>query len=115
MAVLYLIYRTFVALDIYRGSGGHELHANAIEAFSAKPRARGRPSRRHHKSIHAKINHFHWTPSMREGGRRGVRGWRELDDARSRGVGAGWGGRARRWRDGRFRERSVNIQEIPGG
>lgn len=68
MAALYLIYRTFVALDIYRGSGGRELHANAIEAFSAKPRARGRPSRRHHKSIHAKINHFHWTPSMREGG-----------------------------------------------
>lgn len=52
---------------------------------------------------------------MREGGGRGVRGWRESDDERSRGVGAGWGGRARRGRDGRFRERSVNIQEIPGG
>lgn len=41
LAVLYLIYRTFVAFDIYRGSEGRELHANAIEAFSAK--GLGRP------------------------------------------------------------------------
>lgn len=32
------------------------------------PRARGPLSQRHHKSIHAKINHFHWTPDMREQG-----------------------------------------------
>lgn len=50
--------------------GGRELHANATEAFSAK--GPGPPSRHHHKSIHAKINHFHWTPSLRKG--RG-RGW----------------------------------------
>lgn len=38
------------------------------------PRAWGFLSQRHHKSIHAKINHFHWTPSM----------WKEGDE------GGGW-------------------------
>lgn len=69
LAVLYLIYRTFVALDIYRGSGA----VNFMQTPSKHSvlRARGLPSRRHHKSFHAKINHFHWTPSTekeRDGG-----------------------------------------------
>lgn len=51
-----LLHLTFIVAP-----GGRE-HANAIEAFNAK----GLVSRRHHKSIHAKINHFHWTPSMRK-------------------------------------------------
>lgn len=69
------------------------------------PRARGRPSRRHHKSIHAKINHFHWTPSLRRGGGGGGgNGRRELDDEE---------GTQREGR--RFTERSVNIQENTRG
>lgn len=61
LAVLYLIYRTFVALDIYRGSGA----VNFMQTPSkhSMPRAWGLLSRRHHKSFHAKINHFHWTSS----------------------------------------------------
>lgn len=111
--MLYLIYRTFVALDIYRGSGA----VNFMQTPSkhSMPRARGLLSRRHHKSFHAKINHFHRTPSTEKerdggGGWGGVemRGWRELEEGRSREKGM--------QREGlRFRERGVNIQGIAGG
>lgn len=83
--MLYLIYRTFVALDIYRGSGA----VNFMQTPSkhSMPRARGLLSRRHHKSFHAKINHFHWTPSTgkeRDGGWR-MEGSREKGRQRERG------------------------------
>lgn len=47
--------------------GGRELHANAIEAFKSQG-PEGPLPWHHHKSIHAKIIHFHWTPSVREQG-----------------------------------------------
>lgn len=68
------------------------------------PRAWGRSSRHHHKSIHAKINHFHWTPSMRRGKGGSGKGRRGLDDEE---------GTQREGR--RFSERSVNIQENTRG
>lgn len=78
LAVLYLIYRTFVALDIYRGSGA--MNFMQTPSKHSMPRARGLLPQRHHKSFHAKINHFFWTPSRgkwRDG--RGGERWGELD------------------------------------
>lgn len=94
-----LLHLTFIVAP-----GSRELHANAIEAFSAKgPRPL---SQRHHKSIHAKIIHFHWTPSMREQGEWRLRRWRQRHEERSREKG--------RWRGG-FGETSVDIYGAPGG
>lgn len=102
LAALYLIYRTFVALDIYRGSGA--MNFMQTPSKHSMPRAWGLLSRRHHKSFHAKINHFHWTHEHGEGEGGGA-GWK---NGREQGEGQAKG-------DMRFREKGVNIQGIPRG
>lgn len=106
LAQLYLIYRTFVAVDIYRGSGAVNFMQTPLKR--SMPRARGLLSRRHHKSSHAEINQFNWTPST----------GKETDGGGGCEDGESWmkgaGRRVGRGR-GEAQMRGVDIQGIAGG
>lgn len=84
--MLRLIYRTFVALDIYCGSRGPWTSCKRHRSIQCQQPEAPLP-RRHHKPIHAKIIHFHWTPSMREQEEWRLRRWRQWHEERSREKG----------------------------
>lgn len=76
------------------------------------PRAWGPLSRRHHKSIHAKIIHFHWTPSMREQGDWRLRRWRQWHEEKSQEKGRRRRGGSGRWVSTSTKHPEVNASPI---